>query len=106
MFENVLQTIIDSFDLGFMVAVNVLTYTIIKFHDEINGAKKVPMWTKRIYLVGSIVLIGGILYCLQDEPSVTKLLYSAIAAPVFWSWVLKPICKKLGVDYKKIDNVM
>ena len=34
------------------------------------------------------------------------LVNSAILAPVFWSWVVSPILKKLGVGYKDIDNTI
>ena len=42
MLDNILQTIVDSFDLGYMVSVNILTYILIKLHDEVNGDKNVP----------------------------------------------------------------
>ena len=31
---------------------------------------------------------------------------SAVLAPVFWSWAVNPILKKLGVGYKDIDNTI
>ena len=31
------------------------------------------------------------------------LLNSAILAPVFWSWIIKPICKYFKIDYKDIN---
>ena len=30
---------------------------------------------------------------------------SAILAPVFWSWIMKPICKHFKIDYKQIDII-
>jgi hypothetical protein len=32
------------------------------------------------------------------------LINSSVLAPVAWSWIFKPILKKLGVDYKQIDK--
>lgn len=33
-----------------------------------------------------------------------KILFnSAILSPVFWSWVIKPICKYFNIDYKDIN---
>lgn len=32
------------------------------------------------------------------------LINSSVLAPVAWSWIFKPILKKIGVDYKKIDK--
>ena len=31
------------------------------------------------------------------------ILNSAILAPVFWSWVMKPICKHFKIDYKQLN---
>lgn len=106
MLDNILQTIVDSFDLGYMVSVNILTYILIKLHDEVNGDKNVPRWNKRLYLIFSVISIGACLYYFEPNIVVTKLVYSAIAAPVIWSWALKPLCKYAGVDYKKIDKVL
>lgn len=98
--EQIIDLIINNFDFSFMLSINVLTYLSIKLIDDINGKKKVPRWQKRAVLVLAIILITaayiGIGY---DDKKV--LLNSAILAPVAWSWLAKPIAKKLGIDYKK-----
>ena len=59
---------------------------------------------KRLVLITSILVIGTAYYFIDHNPKL--LLNSSILAPVFWTWILKPICKKLDIDYKKIDDVM
>ena len=90
--DVIVDGILSNFDFGFMFIVNVLTYIIIKVIDYFNGDNKVPTWQKRCVLVISIAAI--------------MLVNSAILAPVFWSWVVSPILKKLGIGYKDIDNTI
>lgn len=98
--EQIIDLIINNFDFSFMLSINVLTYLSIKLIDDINGKEKVPKWQKRAVLALATILITaayiGIGY---DDKKV--LLNSAILAPVAWSWLAKPIAKKLGIDYKK-----
>lgn len=102
--ENIINTTLNSFDLTYCLLVNILTYTIITIIDYFNKDKKVKTWVKRLVLIGCILSTGG-LYLLIGED--TKLIInSAILAPVAWSWIFKPICAKLGIDYKKIDNTI
>lgn len=98
--NSIIQQIIANFDAAYMLAINILTYLAIKLHDNINGAKQVSMWMKRVYLLISIIIVT-ILYILFTDIPRNILINSAIAAPVFWSWVLKPIVSKTKFDYKK-----
>ena len=98
-----IQTTLESFDFGFCISVNVLTYVIIKTLDELNGDVKVSTWTKRIALLASIIVVSVVYYVAGIE--LKLLVNSAILAPVFWSWILKPICKKFKIDYKNIHIV-
>ena len=102
--QNIVNLIINSFDFGYCVIINVATYLIIKLIDELNGNKVVPVWGKRLVLITTILIIGTAYYFIDHNPKL--LLNSSILAPVFWTWILKPICKKLDIDYKKIDDVM
>ena len=88
-----------------MFIVNVLTYIIIKVIDYFNGDNKVPTWQKRCVLVISIAAMIGI-YIAAGYDNAIMLVNSAVLAPVFWSWVVSPILKKLGVGYKDIDNTI
>ena len=91
------------FDLSFMLCVNVLTYILIKAIDDINGDKSVGTWTKRlVMLISCFAIAAG--YVAGGYENTTILINSAILAPVAWSWIFKPILKKIGVDYKKIDK--
>ena len=57
---------------------------------------------KRFIMLISVFVVSGIYYLIGTD---TKLMFnSAILAPVFWSWVMKPICSKLDIDYKQLNN--
>lgn len=103
--DVIVNGILSNFDFGFMFIVNVLTYIIIKVIDYFNGDNKVPTFHKRCILVLSIVAMTGV-YIGVGYDNVITLVNSAILAPVFWSWVVNPILKKLGVGYKDIDNTI
>lgn len=103
--DVIVNGILSNFDFGFMFIVNVLTYIIIKVIDYFNGDNKVPTWQKRCVLVISIAAMIGI-YITAGYDNTIMLVNSAILAPVFWSWVVSPILKKLGVGYKDIDNII
>lgn len=103
--DYIINNILSNFDFRYMLSVNVLTYIIIKVIDELNKEKKVSTLIKRIVLVISIILIS-IVYKLIGYDNNIELVNSAILAPVFWSWIAKPICKKLNIDYKQINDVL
>lgn len=103
--DVIVDGILSNFDFGFMFIVNVLTYIIIKVIDYFNGDNKVPTWQKRCVLVISIAAMIGI-YITAGYDNTIMLVNSAVLAPVFWSWVVSPILKKLGVGYKDIDNTI
>lgn len=103
--DVIVDGILSNFDFGFMFIVNVLTYIIIKSIDYFNGDNKVPTWQKRCVLVISIFTMAMI-YIVSGYDNTIMLVNSAILAPVFWSWVVSPILKKLGIGYKDIDNTI
>lgn len=103
--DVIVDGILSNFDFGFMFIVNVLTYIIIKVIDYFNGDNKVPTWQKRCVLVISIATMAGI-YIAAGYDNAIMLVNSAILAPVFWSWVVSSILKKLGIGYKDIDNTI
>lgn len=103
--DVIVDRILSNFDFGFMFIVNVLTYIIIKVIDYFNGDNKVPTWQKRCILVISIFTMTMI-YIASGYDNTIMLVNSAVLAPVFWSWVVSPILKKLGVGYKDIDNTI
>lgn len=102
--ETIINSIINNFDFTYCLIVNILTYISIKLLDEVNKDKEVQTWLKRVVLIVAI-LSTGVLYAALGH-DITILVNSAILAPVAWSWIFKPICKKLGIDYNKIDNTI
>ena len=100
--SQIINTTIESFDFSFCVAVNILTYTIIKLIDEINGSRKVTTWTKRGIMLIAVIIISIAYYITGSNPKL--IINSAILAPVFWSWIGKPICDKLNIGYRKDDD--
>ena len=102
--ETIINTTINSFDFTYCLTVNILTYFVIKIIDELNKDKKVETRIKRIVLVICIILTGVVYYITGQD--VRLLFNSAILAPVAWSWVFRPIFKKLGIGYKEIDNTI
>lgn len=99
--NEIIDTTIKNFDFAYCISVNVLTYLIIKLIDSLNGKKAVSTWSKRIVLL-VVILFTWVLYNLIGCDN-KILLNSAILSPVFWSWVIKPICKYFNIDYKDIN---
>lgn len=102
--EQIVNGLISNFDITYCLVVNILTYISIKVLDGVNKSTKSATWIKRVVLIVAI-LSTGVLYCALDS-DVKVIVNSAILAPVAWSWIFKPICAKLGIDYKKIDNTI
>ena len=97
---EIVNSIIQSFDFGYCIAVNILVYLVIKQFDK-RKKKRLTTWQKRIVLVIVVILLGGWYYIAGSDMRVIA--NSVILAPVSWSWVFKPICAVLNVDYKKFD---
>ena len=105
MINSIIQQIITNFDIAYIVTINILTYILIKITDYFNGTKQVKFWIKRVYLVISIIIVTTLYILFTNTPN-NILINSAIAAPVFWSWILKPIISKTKFDYRKIDETL
>lgn len=103
--NNILNSIIENFDFSYMIAINVLTYIIIKCLDYVNKNKNVKTIEKRIALLVSIVAVTAC-YLLSGYTEYIVLLNSAICAPVFYSWVLRPILIKFNIGYKQYDETL
>ena len=102
---NIINAIMSQFDFGYMFTINVATYIMIQIWDNLNGDKLLTTWQKRLMLLIAIIIATAV-YVLAHYPNTIILFNSAVFAPVFWSWVLKPILTKLGVGYKKVDDVL
>lgn len=101
--DNIINTTLNSFDFALVISINILTYIIIRIIDDINGKKDVNSWIKRLAMIISCIIIS-IIYSICDFCDKKLILNSVILAPVFWSWLGKPIMKKFGIDYKDIAN--
>ena len=100
---NTIQTTLNSFDFAFCISVNILTYLIVRVINSKFKNKVLTTWSKRLVLILSILSIGGLYYLMSYD--MKTIINSAILAPVFWSWIMKPICKKFKIDYKDIEII-
>lgn len=97
--DFIVNQIMTNFDFAYMVVVNILTYLFIKFIDTANGDNAVSILVKRLMLVIAIILVTGV-YIVSGYDKIIVLINSAIAAPVAWSWIFRPIIIKFGIGYK------
>ena len=98
---NTIQTTLNSFDFAYCIIVNVLTYIIINIINNINNKIDISTWSKRIILIICIISVGFVYYIIGSD--IKLILNSAIIAPVFWSWIMKPICSYFNIDYKQLN---
>lgn len=100
--QTLIKQVFDSFDIIYILMINIVTYFLIKIADYFNGDKKVPVLTKRIFLILATIIMFCV-YKYNNYDDALKLINSSIAAPVIWTWILKPIINKLKIGYKQ-DN--
>ena len=97
---KIIDVLLNNFDIAYMLCVNILTYGLIKIIDTINKKQKVKLIIKRICLI-VCTIVCCIIYKLTTQIENIILINSTIAAPVFYSWVIKPILTKYKIGYKK-----
>lgn len=97
---KIIDVLLENFDIAYMLCVNILTYGLIKIIDKINKKQKVKLIIKRICLI-VCTIICCVIYKLTTQIENIILINSTIAAPVFYSWVIKPILTKYKIGYKK-----
>lgn len=102
--SNLITTTINSFDFTFCIIVNILTYLFIKVINDIKLNFKSSTWIKRIIFIIVSIIVAIVYYLIGSDSKV--LFNSIILAPVSWSWIFKPICAKLNIDYKKDNKVI
>ena len=99
---ELLDIIINNFDFGLILSINVLVYLFIKITEAIAPNVSKVKWYKIICTI--IICIGfGLAYSQLTDVEGTKILNSCICAPVIWDWILKPILQKFKIDYKTQD---
>lgn len=96
--ELIFNIILNNFNFGLIICINAFTYGIIKIID-IFKTESVNKFIKVLITIISCLLLGFIYYKYGNiEPIV--ILNSCISAPLIWDWVLKPILRKIKIDYK------
>lgn len=99
--EKIFDIVLSSFDFGYTLSVNILTYLCIKFIDSINGENGVPTWTKRVVAVFCGMVLAGIIIVSQGFSTI--IIYSFILSLVSWDVIFKPLLKYFkNLDYN--DN--
>jgi len=99
--EKIFDLVISSFDLGYTVSVNILTYLCIKFIDSLNGERVVPTWAKRIVAICCGAILASIIIVSQGFTNI--IIYSFILSLVSWDVIFKPLLKYFkNLDYN--DN--
>ncbi len=97
---KIIDALISNIDFAYMLAVNVLTFLLIKIIDEVNGQKKVGKWLKRAVAAVAGLVIALPLIFIADA-KIPVMLYSFILSFVSWDVIFKKIVKLLKLDYKK-----
>lgn len=100
--SNIINTTLESFDFPFCITVNILTYLIISIISEYKHKAKISTWNKRIIFI-LVSIITAIVYYFAGG-DIKTIFNSIVLAPVSWSWIFKPICAKLNLDYNKKDK--
>ena len=104
--ENLTQLFIDNFTTNFnivvILSINIFTYILVKIYNDIFK-KQSSTWIKRLIFVIAVIITVLIYYYIGKVP-IMILINSAIISPVAWSWLIKPIFNKLGIDYKQIET--
>jgi hypothetical protein len=103
--DTIANNILSNFDFSYMLVVNVLTYLIIKNIYSWRKDKDIHFWYKRLILVLVIVIVGTVYYLCNFNNTI-ELVNSSILAPIFWSWIFKPVAKKIGIDYKDANKFL
>jgi hypothetical protein len=98
--SEVISATLQSFDFGYCLVVNIITYLTIHILMDTPFDMKLTKWRKRIVLICAIILMAGIYKTAGQD--IRLIVNSAILAPVSWSWIFKPICKKFNIDYTSI----
>lgn len=100
--QTIVNTTINSFDFPYCIVVNIATYTVIQSIQEIKPNLCITTWLKRLIMFVVAIFCGIVYY--QKGCDIKVIFNSIILAPVSWSWIFKPICSKLNIDYKSIYN--
>lgn len=97
--HEIIDQVINNFDIAYMLSINILTYLVIKVIDYFNKYEKVKLIIKRLVLI-ICTIVCCVIYKLFTYIDTQILINSTIAAPVFYSWIMKPFLQKFKIGYK------
>ena len=100
--QSLLDCVLENFNLGIILSINVLVYGLIQLIGSIIH-KKVSKLIKVIITIFTSIILGFIYYKLGNI-DVNIVLNSCICATLVWDWFLKPIVSKLGIDYEEKET--
>lgn len=101
--DTILLYVSDGFNFPFIISINVIVYIIVMLLTNIpfKGKKLKIQKYMKILITIVVTIILAIIYYRLDIIGVEKLINSSIVAPVFWDWIVKPICKFIRIDYDR-----
>lgn len=100
--STIFDVIINNFDFGLILSINVLVYTIIKIISVVS--KETISKLIKIIITILVSVCFGFLYWKVTDNSASIVLNSCICATLIWDWFLKPILGKLKIDYNGTNN--
>ena len=81
------------------IAIEVFLFTTIL--NKISKYDQAPIAYMNLFLTVISILIITILYKYNGYDNDIILINSAIASPIAWSWIFKPLFNKIGIGYNK-----
>ncbi len=103
--NGIYQTIIGLISIPYIVATNLLIYSIIKFIDILNKEAVVSGVTKKV--ISIVTSIGmAILFHYIIAPTITYevLLTSLLIVPFSYKFVIKYLLKTFGAYYREVPG--
>ena len=58
--NTITNSVVNHFDFGYMITVNIATYIFIQVWDNLNGNKVLTTWQKRLMLILAILIIFSV----------------------------------------------
>ena len=104
--ENIISQILNSLDFGFIFCVNLVTYLIIKFFEELKN-KKITRTLKRIITFISGIVIGFLVLKINKDAKPVIIFYSFFFSLLSFDYIFKPILNKFGgetFNYRKSED--
>lgn len=99
MVDEIINYTILNFNFGIIISINVLAYLVIQLIGYF-AKKKINKGVKIVVTcVCSICMF--LLYGEISDIAKDVLVNSTIIAPISWDWIIKPIAKKLNIDYRE-----